>query len=144
MSKHMPATWRMARLGLAAGIVAIISHLMDLTRGRATHDRYTVLATIPMMVVLFGLGGLVYSIIVSRVNRDTVPTPAIRAAAGLAAGILVSALIAVPMLRIAEDGAAELFLLIGALCGVTFGLAAGIRRPSAPFSAVSPRSTPHD
>lgn len=144
MRKHLPAAGRMARFGLAGGIVAILSHLMDLARGRATHDWYTVLATIPVMVVLFGLGGLLYSAIVSRAARDTVPTPAIRAGAGLAAGILVSALAAVPMLRIAEDGVGKLYLLIGALCGVTFGLAAGIRPPSAPPSAVSPRSSPHD
>lgn len=112
----------MARVGLAAGMGNVGSDLMDLVRGREPVDWVSSALTVPLLMLLFGLGGLLYTAILSRVTRAGVlPTRGVRVLAGTGAGTAVGALFALSALFFREPATGAMLIALGAILGLLSG-----------------------
>jgi hypothetical protein len=131
------------RLGLWASVIGIIEGLVGHWLFGDEFRWRTELYTAATMPVLFGVGGLIYGLLLPAFARDrTHPSALTRGLAGMAAGALASGLFTSPYLlqeprpgHMSHAGFMLMFIVIGmgvgAVCGVFYHPLAGHRTPSA-------------
>lgn len=122
MNQHLRTAGRMARVGLYVGVFMLLSEAVDIWIRGEDPDWQNTLINAAIMLVLFALGGAVYSMILPLFTHGQLP-PSGRAQllAGASAGAAVGALLGVPLLFAAGLVGVSV-ILIGALCGAICGL----------------------
>lgn len=145
MMPHLRNGWQMAKAGFLSGLFTIICLVMGSWLSGRVPD-WTLPVGLPVWVVVFFLGGVLYSVLLpARVRGRPGPATVTRMNTGTVAGTLTACLVALPVVvvgLVSEFRSAFVIALGLVAVGAIVGAASGFIASRAPRHRTPPTAQP--